>query len=366
MAEGHGHAATVRIMVEQQLRAGPVFVHSSFRTSSTWLWTRFRASPDAVAFFEFFHEVFAHPGTTKLRDISYDSWNSGHPAAAPYNLEYAPLLEETGCVSGFAPDMAFDLFMPAAPDRSITPAEAAYVSGLIDLARRLGRVPVLTCVRTLGRVHGLRRQFGGTHILWYRNLFRQWCSYSAQAIAGNPYFFDRTNEILAAGRHDRFVDALLDILPLDVGGTAPESTENFQRFILFHLYLYTLALPDCDLVASVDDLAADPQSRDAFAATVAAATGIVLDLGSLATSIGFQSMPLAKRGDVVEGVRIIANTLPLYIAEWSERQAGFVTRLIDEMAAEMDRYAFYTERLTRHAVGGWPGRGGGVLNENLS
>lgn len=329
---------------------GPIFVHSSFRTSSTWIWLKFRASPETVAYSEIFHEVLATPSTAKLRDLNYASWDSHHPASAPYNLEYFSLLDGDGRVIGYHPDMAYRLFLPEAPDRSITEAEADYVGRLIDHAHGLDRRPVLTCVRTLGRVHGLRRRFGGFHILWYRNLFRQWCSYSEQALNGNPYFFIRTNEILAASRHDRFVATLLDLLPLDVGGGAPHSIANFQRFVLFHLYLYALALPDCSLVADVDELAVDPLERSAFVTSVAKATGIALDLDGIVARIGFQSVPLAMRRELIEGIRIIAGTLPLYVAGWDNRQGVFVNRLIDELAAEMDRCAFYTAGLERFAA----------------
>jgi hypothetical protein len=331
----------------------PVFIHSSFRVSSTWIWWRFRQSQDVVAYCEVFHEGHAELDAAHLCAGSYKSWNSAHPESAPYNLEYLPLLDQTGRLATYDASMAFDLFMPTAPDRSITEAEARHIQALIDNAAGLGRTPVITDVRTLGRVHGLRRRFGGFHVLWYRDLFRQWCSYSGQALSGNPYFNNTVSMVLERNRHDRFLAALGEMFPLEDGATRPDDPFHFQRFVLLHLYLYVSALPDCDVAISADRLAATPAYRLDMTERLRAGTGIPVDLSGCRANIELSILPLEARGELMEAVRIVAGTIPSFLPGWSEAQALFLRDLLDDLEAEMDRYAFYTGKLRTYVSRGF-------------
>jgi hypothetical protein len=95
------------------LEAGPVvFVHSSWRTGSTFVWSRFRQDRRTMAYYEVFHESLA---TLKAGDVhgrTPDAWASKHPAVAPYLSEYIPLLGEEGGVRGYDPAMAYERFLP--------------------------------------------------------------------------------------------------------------------------------------------------------------------------------------------------------------------------------------------------------------
>ncbi|HTR15485.1 MAG TPA: hypothetical protein VMI52_00455, partial [Acetobacteraceae bacterium] len=331
----------------------PIFIHSSFRVSSTWIWWRFRQNQDVVAYCEVFHEGHATLDAAHLCAGSYKSWNSAHPESAPYNLEYLPLLDETGRLATYDASMAFDLFMPTAPDRSITEAEARHIGALIDKAHDLGRTPVITDVRTLGRVHGLRRRFGGFHVLWYRDLFRQWCSYSSQALSGNPYFNDTVGMVLERNRHDRFLAALGEMFPLDGGEARPDDPRHFQRFVLLHLYLYMSALPDCDLAISADRLATTPAYRQEITGRVRAETGIAVDLGGCRTNIEVSVLPLTGRSELMEAIRVVAGTIPSFLPGWSEAQALFLQDLLDGLETEIERYAFYTGKLHAYVSHGF-------------
>ena len=72
-------------------QGAPVFVCSSFRTSSTWLWAKLRAAPNTIAYCEIFNEALATLDIKQASGLSYSTWNSKHPHAAPYFLEFAPL-----------------------------------------------------------------------------------------------------------------------------------------------------------------------------------------------------------------------------------------------------------------------------------
>ncbi len=180
-------------------RAGgraPVFLYSGFRASSTWFWSKFRAHDDLLCYYEPFNEQLAGLTLDNIAQARPDSWRSHHPGGAPYVLEYAGVLGESGGVTGFpaAQDQGERYIGAAGPEGPLDEDVAAYVQGLIDHAHERGRVPLLACTRLLGRARGLKTAFGGYHILLIRNLFHQWNSYAGQARFGNWYFLQTLYE----------------------------------------------------------------------------------------------------------------------------------------------------------------------------
>lgn len=69
-----------------------LFVHSSFRTSSTWLWLAFRRIPEVLAYYEVFNPFLGRCTEGTLQMNSTASWNSRHPVCSPYFEEYRALL----------------------------------------------------------------------------------------------------------------------------------------------------------------------------------------------------------------------------------------------------------------------------------
>ena len=90
----------------------PVFIHSSWRTSSTWVWLKFRQLPETMSYYEPFHGLLAKRTRAEAQSIDYRSWDSNHPPGDPYGLEYLPLIRETGGVPFSEPAMAFEWFIP--------------------------------------------------------------------------------------------------------------------------------------------------------------------------------------------------------------------------------------------------------------
>ena len=82
--------------------APPIFIHSSWRTSSTWFWSKFRQLPETLAFYEpltmFLNTI------TRAQALAYDhdAWGSGHSATDPYFLEFVPLIRRTGGVQAIS------------------------------------------------------------------------------------------------------------------------------------------------------------------------------------------------------------------------------------------------------------------------
>ncbi len=154
----------------------PTFIHSSFRTSSTWIWSKFRANRAVVAYYECFHENLQSMSVKDVGEIRPDIWGSGHPFVEPYFIEYLPLigkplLRKRGGVKGFRECMSFANFFPTGGyDGPLSRAEADYINLLSANAARLRRAPYFCCKRSLGRVRALKRATGGVHIVLQRKL----------------------------------------------------------------------------------------------------------------------------------------------------------------------------------------------------
>jgi hypothetical protein len=324
-----------------------VFVHSSFRTGSTWLWSRFRALDRAVAYCEIFHEMLA---TLRVEEISRyhpRAWASHHPDTPPYFLEFMSHISAGGGISTYTPDMAFGRFIPqGGPYASVTPEEEVYVANLISAPSRLNKVCVLTDTRTLGRAAGLKRCFGGFHIFAYRNLFQQWNSYSSQLLSGNRYFLDTIKASIEHAQHVDYFRRLKEFLSLRREQQAPDWLDRntfddvFVAFVALHIYLYMAALRTVDLVIDVNQLASNPVCATETEYAVAQASGLKIDLSGAAEAI---EVPASQLHDPPATRSKIEALLSCAAAEVDadEKTIKFARRLLDEMWAEHARYTFY-------------------------
>ncbi|WP_423414765.1 hypothetical protein RLW55_16320 [Hyphomicrobium sp. B1] len=266
-----------------------VFIHSSFRTSSTWLWNAFRRLEDTCCYYEVFHESLASLRLEDVPNRSYDTWNSMHPVSAPYFREFSELFTADGGIRDFMPEMAYDSFIPAdGIDGSLSDNEKAYIAGLINHALNKGQKPVLTCCRTLGRLKAIKREFGGWNIFLYRNLFCQWMSYLAQHYHGNSYFLHTVFRILEANLHDPFFSTLrtryVSGKPGPFGGFH-DIGSAFEAFVGFHLYLSMKAYAEADQVIEADRLADDQSYAGAARLTLIRQTGLNVDFSDAKRSV---------------------------------------------------------------------------------
>jgi hypothetical protein len=122
--------------------AVPVFVQSSWRTASTWMWAKLRRAPTATAYCEIFHERLNACTIPNLKEDHFAKWNSKHPEAAPYFLEFAPLVDASGAVRGFDPSMAIERFIPAGALTARSASPSAPISeGSFRTPTRIERYP---------------------------------------------------------------------------------------------------------------------------------------------------------------------------------------------------------------------------------
>ncbi len=264
-----------------------VFIHSLWRAGSTYVWSRFRALPEACAYYELFHEALGSETRQELASRSPASWASRHPHLdGGYFAEYLPLVGERG-IPGFEKSFPVDHFFAADPD--VLEPERRYIEGLVGHARRLGQAPVFGCCRTIGRAPWLRTRFRGTHILLVRDPRQQWYSgHARRREAGQAYFEAMPYFILgkAALEPARRVARMLGI-PMVDGTTVDaeyrryaamlDSADPEQSYAAFYTGLslsLDRALPAADLVVDIDRPSGDPIYRIGVERAVRAKTGL--------------------------------------------------------------------------------------------
>jgi len=284
--------------------AQPIFIHSSWRTSSTWFWQSFRRLPATICFYEPFHEWLATITRQQAVGEGPRSWNSGHPAGDPYFLEYVPLLRKSGGVRIYRTSMAYEWYVPPGGlHDELRPVEAKYLSLLLRYAARYGRIPVLGFTRSLGRLSAIKKQFGGFDIFLHRNLWSQWTSYLSQKEAGNDFFY-KTLLLITKQKQDWFLcfihnyyanRAIEHYLGKPEAKETELSKDNFDikllaflpdhdvfgMFMAVHIYLYLHARQRADMMVDVTRMAADRAYRRDVEQEVLLRTNLPIGLGDV-------------------------------------------------------------------------------------
>lgn len=154
----------------------PIFIHSLFRSGSTYLFNSFRRSSfDYWCYQEPLNEMLLHlnADAERLLEMSEVTAKSlRHPAMSrPYYWEYYQVRSELeGLIEkSFCYD---DFFINEG--ESLPESQVRYFMSLISNAK--GR-PLLQFCRSLGRINGLKNEFGGVHIHLWRNPRSQWWSF---------------------------------------------------------------------------------------------------------------------------------------------------------------------------------------------
>ena len=325
---------------------GPVFIYSGYRSSSTWLWDKFRQDSNACAYYEPFNPILGSLRPEDLLSSRPDTWRSHHPNGASYMTEYAPLL---GTGSGLAlfPKGSQDgerYIGKAGIDGPLDPDIRSYVSNLVESARALGRVPVLSCTRMLGRAAGLSAAFGGCHILLVRNLFQQWCSYSGQLRFGNDYFFRTLYDSLENHKRDEFVSFLRGIFSNDkiddfhVWMKQDNTDLVFCYFCAFQIYFMMGCRRHADIVIDVNKLARlGKYYQEEIADQVYARTGLQIILSDVRERIDYPAHLLKSPEDCRLLLRAMIDRLPASEVR-NDEDRNFVEALLTDLWDEYDRF----------------------------
>jgi hypothetical protein len=269
----------------------PVFLHCGWRSGSTYIWNKFRAQDDFLAFYEPFHERLARCSAASILRDTEQAWDSRHPRLnAPYFAEYLPLLSGKGVARYEERFAVRRYFLPTQQPLD----EAAYLASLLRLAQSSGKRAALGFVRSLGRVGAIKRVFGGHHVVLIRDPVQQWLSARSQRLQhASPYFELGYLMILAlasplsvAGRIARW----LKIPHLRFGSFGhqyrllrrrfePLDDElSYRAFTAVYMLSYTKALRHADVVIDMDRLSGSRQYAAAIGDELLQAIGVDLDL----------------------------------------------------------------------------------------
>lgn len=271
-----------------------LFLHSGFRTSSTWLWLKFRGVEGVRAYYEPFHEGLASMDKAAATSFGPTSWNSHHPVSDPYFIEFADIIGDEGGIDLFRTEMAFERYVPTGGvDGELSAAEVNYLSLLIGSAHRAGDIPFLCDTRSLARSRALRKAFGGTHVLLTRNLHEQWCSFSEQALHGNSFFFDCMFRQIEAGSHDPFFGRIGELASRAHGRT--DTAEAYALFLLFQLYSNAVAFDACQIHVDSTAIAGNHVERRAVEARLSRMLPSEIDLGDVTAHVSYSNIETRNR-----------------------------------------------------------------------
>ncbi|OZB78867.1 MAG: hypothetical protein B7X29_03150 [Halothiobacillus sp. 13-55-115] len=240
----------------------PIFIHSLFRSGSTWIFDRFRrAGTNYWCYQEPFNEILSQlkdsPETVLEIHESTSSVLRHTKLDKPYFYEFHAIREHIG--DSFQKCISYDSFF----DTTICSQFDEYTDILICHAK--GR-PVLQCCRSFGRLPHLKRKFGGVHIYLWRNPWDQWWSYQV-----NGYFDTVNLAIINAINPPPIIALLRSELCLEEvrNSRFDQEFQCFQqvaldaksRYLIFYvLWFYSLIenkqLSDFDI--NIDRLSVDP------------------------------------------------------------------------------------------------------------
>ncbi len=251
------------------MEAVAVYLHSTWRSSSTYVWAKFRPDGRYLCLFEPLAEHLAT--ATDAVIAAFRPWSYAHhpEIGQPYQTEFLPLLRPEGGVPAFPADLVYHPYR-AEPDDAL-PDLAAYFAELGAFARRRGQIPVFGLVRSALRVAWFRRHCPGLHITVRRDRRRIFLSCLRQAAKGNRYFLERAMVILGNNLDDPALAPLRGVIQPPPAGLPPAERDAFLArqahaaepaalYAVFYV-LYRLAAAQtgqCDLDLDVDRMAADP------------------------------------------------------------------------------------------------------------
>lgn len=246
----------------------PIFVHSLFRSGSTYVFNAFRrATAGYWCYQEPLNEYVRHVASAPERLLEIDGHDASllrHPLLErPYFWEFYQVRNAIAAL--FRKEFSYDgFFMPA--DHPSFVDLTGYLQRLIDSAK--GR-PFLQCCRTFGRLAALRDTLGGTHIHLWRNPHDQWWSYQV----GD--YFDATTQliynasdlptILAAAKelcgipsfHDPDIDAEL----AHARGHRLAARNSYIAFYALWMYSLLACEQAAKLSINIDSLSSSNQYR---------------------------------------------------------------------------------------------------------
>ena len=240
----------------------PIFIHSLFRSGSTYFFHAIKRTGNFHVYHEPFHEIIRglpvnwnswQERTKQLKDILRHDFLDGG-----YFDEYAHLLD--GLEKYFKPEISYELFFLSKNEDS--PILKSYVDCLINGSLRL---PVLQCTRTTGRIAWFKENYRSKNIFLLRNPWDQWFSYKVDS------YVSSTPQLIYS--QPRLPIVLQEVAEANnfilIKGQTIEEQLNYclshpiapdvDYSLFFGLWLFSLlaAYEECDLILDMDSISRD-------------------------------------------------------------------------------------------------------------
>jgi hypothetical protein len=273
-----------------------IFIHSGWRTGSTYVWTKFRQDPACLGFYEPFNEMLSAMSPTDIYTARHDLAALKHSEIGlPYFHEYIPLLGAKGHAL-FKLEFSYRNYFIA--DEPL-PDQRAYIESMLGLAGKLGRRPVLGFVRSLGRVGWFRKNFtDAANIVVIRSPVGQWLSARQLALQHQHEFFDPMQLLIFAQARgsmaiieegQRLGIPRLDGHPLSAAielarqlSAKLNPADRFRIFASLYVLSYLAALPNADLVIDMDRLSVEAAYQAETARAIHALAGLDVEFSDAA------------------------------------------------------------------------------------
>jgi hypothetical protein len=284
----------------QRVSEQPIFVHTWWRSGSTYVWSKLRENKSCRCYYEPLHERIASLNLTVIKadpDIKL-SRALKHPIPKKhYFAEYAKPLRSGNL--GYFPDLAYDryLLQPAQTDERLR----NYLDGLISSANAANRRAVLCFCRSQMRSAWMKQNFGGFHVAQIRNPADQWASFKIDS-----YFISKMI-LIALRLRDSYPRAFVHIPPFEafaqqVAKRSSLPAEVFAQyfvqpfvnqrdcldiFLVIWMASALQAVAYCDFLLDIDLLSADVEYR----------TGTMRWFDSIGCHVDFSDCSSPNSGD---------------------------------------------------------------------
>ncbi|WP_431482875.1 glycosyltransferase [Pseudomonas solani] len=242
------------------------FVHSLFRSGSTYFYNALKRTGKVHIYHEPMHEVIASLANSwdqmasrkeELKTILRHNFLEGG-----YFDEYASLLQDIK--RSFDPKFSFDYYFLSSGDEA--PDMKTYIDILKEGASQL---PVLQCTRTSGRIDWLKENYKSSNVFLLRNPWDQWYSYKV-----DPYIASTPRIIYAQNNTPDHLKAVLmksGAPPLYEGNTQEKIaysllhplTPEQDYFLFFGSWLHSFVCGEqyCDVFIDMDELSTSAEYR---------------------------------------------------------------------------------------------------------
>jgi len=210
----------------------PIFIHSLFRTGSTYIWNKFRQNDRFYCYYEPFHQLLQHATVDNIENLMTKDYQSvNHPSLSKYYLyEYRGLLQNgRPGVTFFKKSFSFDEFC----HNEENPDLKKYIDHLIMNAGE--KIPLFQFNRSALRVKWFKKNYPESlNIYLVRKPCDQWQSYLELYRKTNYItFFVMDLLIVSVNCENEYFQPLAKYLSLiKYHSDSQEYEDDFYRIIL--------------------------------------------------------------------------------------------------------------------------------------